>query len=104
MAQTVITMASSVWLTCSTEQPGRSGNNVMRDIDSFLEKQEIVVGKLSLHSTTFSCTEDDTAGEPPWPLLNDRTKDPNESWVPGLSVRFTLEPANHTNDVDGSCG
>jgi hypothetical protein len=35
-----MTIASSVWLTCSTEQPGRSGNNVMRGTGSFLEKLE----------------------------------------------------------------
>jgi hypothetical protein len=29
-------MASSVWLTCSTELPGRSGHSFMKDIDSFL--------------------------------------------------------------------
>ena len=34
--QVVMRMASSVWVTRSTEQPGRSGNNGLRDIDSFL--------------------------------------------------------------------
>jgi hypothetical protein len=40
VAQAVMIMVSSVWLTCSTEQPRRSGNNAMRDMDSFLEKPE----------------------------------------------------------------
>jgi len=39
VAQAVITMAASVWLTSSTEQSGRSGNNVKMDMDSFLERK-----------------------------------------------------------------
>ncbi len=52
-------MPSSVRLTCSTEQPGRLGNNEMRDIDSFLGKLEMFVEGYFSHYTTFSCTEDD---------------------------------------------
>jgi hypothetical protein len=40
IALAVMTMLSSVWLTWVTEQPGRSGNNGLRDMDSFLEKLE----------------------------------------------------------------
>jgi len=42
VAQAVMRMAFSVWLTCSTEQPGRSGNNARKDINSFLGRLEML--------------------------------------------------------------
>ena len=49
-------------------------------------------------------TESDTGGEPLSPVLSSGTKQLNERRLPGLGVRFAIEPAHQTNNIDGGSG